>query len=1174
MKTIIWHDSGKDICQQDTMVLYVKDTGTDDVTGLPTFKLGKARASDTNGQTALARAKGRYGGKGRFPLLFTINLSKVCELMGVPLTPELLNSPAQDPKFDDWVRARLPETWGSAAHMRGKLKTNDAGIEELVGHTPALNDQLVKVIAEIVGLAKRSPKPRFQLRDYQRPVAQKLLSVLIKHQLALMQCFGGYGKSATSLDLAVHLYKGQGYALMLSPVKMTIQDIITNSQQFKFGEKQLEVDVKELKSLTATSFLRWLARCETNNKVPVVTDTVQSVRGKDKASDEDLEELNDDERVKFEKELRKLDKRYAFLRAEPCFMLIRDETHLHYAAHQTSRVLAKLQPEFTLDMTATITARENMAFKYEEDAVITFGLIEALFAKEERTDDALMALPNLRLQACTHLDLSDVCIAELGAGANINGQKVFAFKAGRLLYPTTALEVLDMTFSLGAYGDGRRPVWKACTLDREIHQTGCAMLIVPRGDKEGNVKDKIDAIVKLMNITREAQAYFVSSYEFDHRLAVAPAHMTSIDIMETLRKEADGRKLVIVTHRKLLIGVNLPQLEGIALWDRIGSQALFMQVEFRLFRPYEDALNGRKVETRMVVYEPGVAIADSSALQAISAELRDGAQRTGRAVKEIEHLVGLSVYTSAGLRDVTHIEMEAAYQAQLFAKQQALFGVVSMSIVLDQLGEKGLEEVLAFPAQGKGGGGGGGDNEKTGVTDDNGARTFKPGQKTPAEGRESEAQQQNMLILCAMLEQLKLFSVHGGRGSLDSMEVARTPLMESCWGESNVKFLQGALEQGTLKNWADEHLRAKKLDFRDGGNLGPSNPLKGGSQQRIVLDNYIVMGLLWSKVKGHQQPKSILLINPKSALALLEAKRRYPLAEIHALVMDTTFNQNLLELGLTSKQIHLFREDNIITDMKFDIIIGNPPYLNGMHIKIIKSCLTILTDDGVCIMIHPSTPYIRPKNEGLRERLVELKLIDAKSIWPNVKLWVPLAVAVLKKNEQESFILVGHGRVSAAAELTPFGLVPAVEGIKKKLSAGLTLKEKATRGNADGPFIVMVSGIAGNAQARDMYFLLPQRAELETHVKTVPGRWHNFSFETHAEALNFTRYLTSKLAMAGCATNKINQNLGNFELSTIPWLDFTKHWTDDALYEHFNLTKEEIAWVEALPTHPRRGDTI
>lgn len=68
--------------------------------------------------------------------------------------------------------------------------------------------------------------------------------------------------------------------------------------------------------------------------------------------------------------------------------------------------------------------------------------------------------------------------------------------------------------------------------------------------------------------------------------------------------------------------------------------------------------------------------------------------------------------------------------------------------------------------------------------------------------------------------------------------------------------------------------------------------------------------------------------------------------------------------------------------------------------------------------------------------------------------------------------------------------------------------------------------------------------------------------------------VTSKLAMAGCAINKINQHLENYELSAIPWIDFTKHWTDEMLYEHFKLTPEEIAWVEALPAHPRRSDPV
>lgn len=1178
--TYIFHDSGLDVCQQDTLVIYLKDEGIDRSDGHEVFKLGKSRDSKSNGMSAVKRAQGRYSNKGFFDACITFNLSKVCELMGVPYTPELLANPAQDPKFDDWLRARLPKPWKSASHLRGKAKTNDAGVEELLGHRRELREELVKAIAEICGFTKKSPKPLFQLYAYQRPVAQLLLAALLKWEKALMQCFGGYGKSATALDLAVHLYKGNGYVLILSPVKVTIQDFKTTALKFKFGEQQLEANVRELKDIKSEAqFLKWIGQCEAEHMVPVVIDTVQSARGKDKAEAEDFEDVLDvKEREKLEKELRKLDKRYAFLKAAECFLLMRDETHLHFAADQTSQVLAKLKPKYTLDMTATITARENAAFKYENEAVVTFGLLEALLAKRDGTDPILARLPDLKLMACTHLDLPKECQTELGAEANINGQKVFDFKEGRLTYPTSALEVIDMTFSLGAYGTGLKPEWKACTLGREVTQTGTAMLIVPPGGKEGGAREKIDFIVKLINAKRGDQAMAISSYEFDHRLAIAGVTKTSKDVLEDLRKEAGSRKLIIVTHHKLLTGVNLPALEGIALWDKIGSQALFMQTEYRLFREYEDELFGLKKTTKMVVYEPDVKIMDqSSALQAMSAELRDGAARTGRPVKEIEHLIGLSVYTDAGLREVTHTEMEAAYQAQLAAKELELYGSASLPVVKAQLGDD-IKAVLAAASLGKGTNKGSG-IEANGLTEDNGAKTRKPGHKPPVKSTQDEKQEaHNLLILCSMLEQLKLFSVHGAGGSMNSVEVAGCSLVKDTWGEVNQQLLLTALGCGTLKRWCDEHLRVKELSFEEGGNLGPSDPAKGTLQQRIVLDNPKVADLLLNretcrKLERLKARSLVLTVNPKSGLLIKRIREINPNVEVHALTMDTAFDLQLVDLGLTSDQVHRFSEGGTMLPMDFDLIIGNPPYLKGMHIKIIKRCLESLKPDGTCVMVHPSTPYIRPKKEGLRERLVSLELKPGGEIWDNVKLWVPLAIAVLKKDEQESFEMGGI-RATAETQITAFGISPTIDSLKRKLAAGLTLKDKATRDGADGPYVVMLSGIAGNAQAQDMYFMLPQRAALTTHVTRQAGKWHNFSFATEEEAMNFLRFVTSKLAMAGCAINKINQHLENYELSAIPWLDFTKHWTDEMLYEHFNLTPEEIAWVEALPAHPRRSDPV
>ena len=43
---------------------------------------------------------------------------------------------------------------------------------------------------------------------------------------------------------------------------------------------------------------------------------------------------------------------------------------------------------------------------------------------------------------------------------------------------------------------------------------------------------------------------------------------------------------------------------------------------------------------------------------------------------------------------------------------------------------------------------------------------------------------------------------------------------------------------------------------------------------------------------------------------------------------------------------------------------------------------------------------------------------------------------------------------------------------------------------------------------------------------------------------------------------KINSETANGELEAVPWLDFTQEWTDEKLYKHFNLTQDEINFIE------------
>ncbi len=72
------------------------------------------------------------------------------------------------------------------------------------------------------------------------------------------------------------------------------------------------------------------------------------------------------------------------------------------------------------------------------------------------------------------------------------------------------------------------------------------------------------------------------------------------------------------------------------------------------------------------------------------------------------------------------------------------------------------------------------------------------------------------------------------------------------------------------------------------------------------------------------------------------------------------------------------------------------------------------------------------------------------------------------------------------------------------------------------------------------------------------------SFNTEKEAKNCLDYIKSKFFRALLFFNRHSLNISQASFEFIPMQDFSKPWTDAELYKKYNLTKEEIDFIESM----------
>lgn len=71
-------------------------------------------------------------------------------------------------------------------------------------------------------------------------------------------------------------------------------------------------------------------------------------------------------------------------------------------------------------------------------------------------------------------------------------------------------------------------------------------------------------------------------------------------------------------------------------------------------------------------------------------------------------------------------------------------------------------------------------------------------------------------------------------------------------------------------------------------------------------------------------------------------------------------------------------------------------------------------------------------------------------------------------------------------------------------------------------------------------------------------------FEAEQEMINCWSYMTTKFFRTMVGVRKVDQSMSQSVYSYVPMQDFSKPWTDEELYEKYDLTDEEIAFIESM----------